>query len=139
MTAPAVTDTTDAVRAMLEPRRVAVVGASARHGSFGERLISEVGRSPAPLEVHLENPRYDLIGDQPCVPSLEAIEGPVDLVLLGVPDAAVEEQLALAARRGDRAAVVYGGLFDVDHPGHSARRDRVAAIARAGGSDWMCG
>jgi len=138
VTAPAVADTTDAVRAMLEPRRVAVVGASARPGSFGERLTFEVGRSPAPLEVHLVNPSYDRIGDQPCVPSLEAIEGPVDLVLLGVPDAAVEEQLALAARRGDRAAVLYGSLFDVDHPGDPVRRDRVAAIARAGGMA-LCG
>jgi acyl-CoA synthetase (NDP forming) len=138
VTGPAVTDTSDAVRAMLEPRRVAVVGASARPGSFGERLVSEVGASPAPLEVHLVNPRYDRIGDRTCVPSLDAIAGPVDLVLLGVPDDAVEEQLALAARRGDRAAVLYGSLFDSDHPGDSARRDRVAAVARAGGMA-LCG
>ena len=138
MSGPAPSGTPDAVRAMLEPGRVAVVGASARHGSFGERLVSEVGRSPAPLEVHLVNPRYDTIGDRPCVPSLEAIGSPVDLVLLGVPDGAVEEQLTLAARRGDRAAVVYGSLVDNDHPGDSARRDRVAAIARTGGMA-LCG
>ncbi len=138
MTAPAGTDTRGAVRAMLEPRRVAVVGASARPGSFGERLVSEVGRSPAPLEVHLVNPRYDTIGGRPCVASLEAIEGPVDLVLLGVSDDAVEEQMAVAARRGDRAAVLYGSLFDRDHPGGTGRRDRVAAIARAGGMA-LCG
>src|SRR5436309_3050254 len=37
--------TTDAVRAMLGARSVAVVGASARPGSFGERLVTAVLRT----------------------------------------------------------------------------------------------
>ncbi len=64
-------------------------------------MISEITRSrPAP--VHLVNPRYRQIAGRPCHGSLADLPGPVDLVLLAVPDRALEEQLALAAQRGDR-------------------------------------
>ena len=90
----------DAVRCMLEPARIAVVGASARPGSFGHRLVTEVSRSQAAIELHLINPHYDEVAGRPCAASLDDIDGPVDLVLLGIPDAAVEQELDRAARRG---------------------------------------
>ena len=71
---------------MLEARSVAIVGASARPGSFGHRMVTEVQRSTAPLDVHLVNPRYAAIDGRPCVASLTRPRDPVDLVLLGVPD-----------------------------------------------------
>ena len=97
---------------MLEARRIALVGASARPGSFGERMVAEVARSPSRPAVHLVNPRYRQIGGHDCVPSLADLPDPVDLVLLGVPDAALEDQLTLAARRGDRSAVIYGSAWE---------------------------
>jgi acetate---CoA ligase (ADP-forming) len=127
-----------AVRAMLEPRRVAVVGGSERPGSFGERLVAELSRSTALLDIQVVNPRYDTVLGLPCVPTLADIDGPVDLVLIGVPDAVVEDQLVLAARRGDRSAVLYGSLFDAEHPIDGGRRDRVASIARSAGMA-LCG
>jgi acyl-CoA synthetase (NDP forming) len=101
-----------AVRAMLEARRIALVGASARPGSFGERMVAEVARSPSRPAVHLVNPRYRQIGGHDCVPSLADLPDSVDLVLLGVPDAALEDQLTLAARRGDKSAVIYGNAWE---------------------------
>ena len=115
-----------AVRAMLEPRSVAVVGASARPGSFGSRLVTEVLRSPSSPVVSLVNPRYGDIAGLRCVPSLADVDGAVDLVLLAVGDASVEEQLALCAARGDRSAVVFGGVV---LPGQRARLASVAAEA----------
>jgi acyl-CoA synthetase (NDP forming) len=110
-----------AVRAMLEARRIALVGASARPGSFGERMVAEVSRSPSRPALHLVNPRYRQIGGHGCVPSLADLPDPVDLVLLGVPDAALESQLAVAAGRGDRAAVIFGNAWEApgapDGPG----------------------
>jgi acyl-CoA synthetase (NDP forming) len=99
---------------MLEPRSVAVVGASDRPGSFGRRMVTEALRSPARPEVHLVHPSYDQVSGLRCSPSLAELP-PVDLVLLGVPDRAVVEQVALASSRGDGAAVVFGsavGLAD---------------------------
>ena len=100
--------TPERVARMLEARSVAVVGASERPGSFGLRLTSEVLRSPARPQVHLVHPRHRSVLDRPCVPSLSDVPDPVDLVLLGVPDRALPDQLALAAKRDDAGAVVFG-------------------------------
>ena len=43
---------------MLEARSVALVGASARPGSLGARMIAEVARSPSRPRTYLVNPRY---------------------------------------------------------------------------------
>ena len=125
-----------AVTAMLEARSIALVGASARPGSLGARMIAEVTRSPSRPRTYLVNPRYADIGGEPCLPSLADISEPVDLVLLAVPDTAVEEQLALAASRADRSAVIFGSAFDA--PGSSGRRDRLAAMAASAGMA-VCG
>ena len=126
------------MRAMLEARRIAVVGASGRPGSFGWRVVSEATASPSVPEVLLVNPRYDEVLGRPCLDSLDDIDGPVDLVLLGVGDHAVEEQIGRAAARGDRSAVVYGSLFEPGDPTSTAIRDRVAATASDAGMA-LCG
>ncbi len=126
-----------ALHAMLEARTVALVGASPRRGSLGQRMAEEVARSPAAPEFYLVNPRHDEIGGRRCYPSLAGLPGPVDLVLLGVPDAALEQQLSLAAARGDRSAVIFGNAVPASGEG-PALRDRLAAIARAARME-LCG
>jgi acetate---CoA ligase (ADP-forming) len=121
---------------MLEARTVALVGASARAGSLGARMIAEVARSPSRPRTYLVNPRYDDIEGTPCLPSLAELPEPVDLVLLAVPDTALEAQLDAAARTLARSAVIFGSAFDL--PGTSGLRDRLAAIARQAGMA-VCG
>jgi acetate---CoA ligase (ADP-forming) len=118
--------------AMLEARSVALVGASPKPGSFGARLVTETRRSTCPLEVHLVNPRYDEVLGSPCLSTLDDIADPVDLVLFGVGDQHVEEQLSIAAARGDRAGVIFGSLFA------DGQRERVAKSARDAGMA-LCG
>jgi acyl-CoA synthetase (NDP forming) len=98
---------------MMSARSVAVVGASERADSFGWRVTTEVLRSPGLERVHLVNPGRDVVLGHPCLPSLSDVPEPVDLVLLGVPDAALAPTLALAAARGDAGAVVYGPAYGV--------------------------
>jgi acyl-CoA synthetase (NDP forming) len=136
---------------MLEARTVALVGASPRAGSFGERMVAEVAKSPAAPRMFLVNPRHDEIGGVRCLRSLADLDAPVDLVLLGVPDAALEEQLGLAAERGDRSAVIFGNAYEAATAdggpdgapaegltGRPALRARLAATARAAGMA-VCG
>src|SRR5215471_11222702 len=147
-----------ALRAMLEARSVAIVGASARPGSFGAKMLAEIGRSAAKPVSYLVNPRYHDIGGRPCYPSLADLPDAVDLVLLGVPDAALEEQLRLAATLGCRSAVIFGNACEaqpapalasladavpamppanVDHARPSLRQ-RLAAAALSAGME-LCG
>ena len=121
---------------MLEARSVALVGASARPGRLGARMIAEVARSPSRPRTYLVNPRYADIGGTPCLPSLSELPEPVDLVLLAVPDSALEHELEVAARTGARSAIIFGSAFDL--PGTSGLRDRLAAIAGQAGMA-VCG
>jgi acyl-CoA synthetase (NDP forming) len=121
---------------MLEARSVALVGASGREGSLGARMIAEVARSPARPRTYLVNPRYTEIDGARCLPALADLPEPVDLALLAVPDSALEEQLAAAARAHARSAVIFGNAFDL--PGTSGLRERLAAIARDAGMA-VCG
>jgi acetate---CoA ligase (ADP-forming) len=122
--------------AMLEARSVALVGASARPGSFGARMVDQMARSPARPRTYLVNPRYTDIGRVPCLPTLADVPEPVDLVLLGVPDSALEDQLVLAARTKARSAVIFGNAFDAE--GTTGLRERLAAIATEAGMP-LCG
>jgi acyl-CoA synthetase (NDP forming) len=125
-------DVTRALHAMLGARSVALVGASPRPGTLGERMVAEIARSPAAPAAYLVNPKYAEIGGVACHPSLADLPGPVDLVLLGVPDAALAGQVELAARRGDRSAVIFGGAHG------DGLRDQIAALARGTGMA-LCG
>ena len=136
MTTPAQTARAPAVTAMLEARSVALVGASARPGSLGARMITEVARSPSRPRTYLVNPRYADIDGTPCLPSLAELPEPVDLALLAVPDSALEAQLGAAARSQARSAVIFGSAFDL--PGTSGLRGRLAAIAARAGMA-VCG
>jgi acetate---CoA ligase (ADP-forming) len=116
---------------MLTARSVVLVGASGRTDSLGARMIDEVGRS-RDRRVELVNPRYAEIGGRPCHASLRAVERPLDLALLAVPDHALEGQLREAAESGVRSAVIFGGA-------HGAQlRDRLRKIASDAGMA-VCG
>ena len=119
--------TRDPLRVMLEARSVALVGASPRPGSLGNRMIAEVAKSPSSPLTYLVNPRYATIGPDKSYPGLAALPGPVDLALLAVPDAALEEQVKVCADATARSVVIFGSAFDSgDSPG---LRERIAAIA----------
>ena len=113
---------------MLGARSMAVVGASARPDSFGARMVLEAQRGSA--RVQLVNPRYDRIGELSCAPSLADLDEPVDVVLLGVPDPALVEQLELAAAVGARSAVLFGSAHGL--------REKIAATAASAGMA-LCG
>jgi acyl-CoA synthetase (NDP forming) len=121
---------------MLAPRSIAVVGASPRPGSFGERMATEVARSAA--AVHFVNPGYDEIAGRPCHASLDQLPEPVDLVLLGVGDASLEAELKRAAARGDRSAVIFGNAYEPVVDGVPSLRQRLASTAREAGMA-LCG
>jgi acyl-CoA synthetase (NDP forming) len=129
---------------MLEAGSVALVGASARPGSLGARMVEEVAKSPSRPRTYLVNPRYAEIGGVRCYPSLADLPEPADLALLAVPDAALEEQVRAAGVSGVRSAVIFGSAVDppaADLAGQRTGpdlRERVAAVARDAGMA-VCG
>jgi acyl-CoA synthetase (NDP forming) len=125
--------------AMLEARSVAVVGASARPGSFGEQLLAQLLQGGFQGAVHPVNPRYPEVLGLPCHRSLAEVPGPVDLAVLGVPNAALEGQLAAAAAGGIPAAVIFASCQDPEPAAQGPPLvERLRRIARDAGMA-VCG
>jgi acetyltransferase len=82
-------DTPTTLSSLLSPRSIAIVGASddpARPGHETLKALIAMGYQGA---VYPINPKYPELLGKPCFPSLDAVPGPVDLVVIAVPAAAV--------------------------------------------------
>lgn len=112
-----------AVATLLNPRSVAVVGASADATRTGGRPVAYLLKHGYAGAIYPVNPRVDRIGALPCFPSVAALPQAPDvaLVLLGA-DRAAEAVRALAAR-GTVAAIVLAGGYGEAGP-EGARRQR---------------
>jgi acetyltransferase len=118
---------------LLSPRSIAIVGASddpARPGHETLKALTTLGYQG---EVYPINPKYSELLGWPCYPSLDALPGPVDLVVVAVPAAAVPGVIEQAARRQARMAVVMSGGFRETGDAGAALQDTVVATARAAG------
>ncbi|HYT30472.1 MAG TPA: CoA-binding protein, partial [Actinomycetota bacterium] len=124
--------------AMLEARSVAVVGASARPGSFGETMMLELGRGAFDGRVHPVNPRYEDVLGRRCHPSLANLPEAADHVMLGVPNDRLEEQLRAAADAGARSATIFASGYEPAEPGVPTLIERLTDVARQAGMA-ICG
>lgn len=117
---------------LLNPRSIAIVGASARPGSFGERTQRNLAGFAGRL--HLVNARYDRLGDLPCYPSVAALPEAPDLAVVAAPMEAVEGVVRDCVAAGVGAAVVYAaGFAETGRPERIALQNRIADTAREGG------
>jgi acetate---CoA ligase (ADP-forming) len=123
---------------MLEARSVAVVGASVREGSVGNQSVVELVEGGFDGRIVPVNPKYDEILGLPCVASVAEIAEPVDLVILAVSNALLEEQLRLAADAGAGSAVIFASAYEEPRDGVPPLTERLAAIARDAGMA-ICG
>ena len=117
---------------LIEPRSVAVIGASERKGSFGARVIDNLAAFDG--RVHLVNARYQAIGGRPCYPDLSALPEVPDCVFIAVAREAAEPIVAQCAAAGvGGAVVVASGYTETAKPDRIAEQQRLGAIARQSG------
>jgi acetate---CoA ligase (ADP-forming) len=126
-----------AVRRMLEPRSVAVVGASIKAGSLGASMMAELRRGGFEGAVYPVNPSYDEVDGYSCYPSIGEVPAPVDLAILGVSNARIEQALTDAADAGAGSAVTFSSLYEEPGEGPDLRA-RLREIAVSHGMP-MCG
>lgn len=105
---------THSLDTLLEPRSIAVIGASDRKGSPGRALARSVLDSDYEGRVHLVNPRKPRVLGRACLASLRAIEGDVDLALVTVPENILIPTLKACAAKGIPTAIVYSGIKATD-------------------------
>ena len=96
---------------MLEPRSVAVIGASDQPGNLGGRAVMLLRKFGYPGDVWPVNPKRDSVAGVRCYSALDALPRPADLAVI-----AVSAERTLAAVRdcvgaGIRNGVVWAGGF----------------------------
>jgi len=122
---------------MLEPRSVAVVGASIKQGSLGASMMRELRRGGFEGSVYPVNPGYDDVDGYRCYPSIGEVPEPVDLAILGVANARIEQALSDAVAAGAGSAVTFSSLHEEPGDGPDLKQ-RLRAIAVEHGMP-MCG
>jgi acyl-CoA synthetase (NDP forming) len=97
--------TPDRLREFFRPRSVALVGASDGSG-WGRFIVDSLGTAGFTGALRMVHPTRPTAFDLPTVPSLRALDEPVDLAYVLAPTRAVEGVLDDAAAAGIRNAIV---------------------------------
>ncbi|MGA8747068.1 MAG: GNAT family N-acetyltransferase [Solirubrobacterales bacterium] len=122
-----------AVRHFLEPRTVAVVGASRRRGTVGGEIFHNLLASGFDGVVHPVNPATDVVQSVRAYRCLAEVPGEVELAVIAVPAEAV---LAVARECGAKevraVAVISAGFAETGPRGGERQRELVEICRGAG-------
>jgi acetate---CoA ligase (ADP-forming) len=117
------------LRRLIDPRVVAVVGASETPGSFGQRTLANM--SVFDGKVYAVNPKYQKLFERPCVPTIADLPEVPDCVILCVARPMVEEMIEAAGTIMAGGAIVYAsGFSETGKPDRIEAQDRLIATAR---------
>jgi len=117
---------------LLNPRSIAIVGASPRPGSFGERMLANLAEYDG--RIHLVNAKYAELDGRRCYPSLEALPESPDCVAITVPREAAEAVVEEAVRMRAGGVILFAsGYAETGKPERRAQQERLGAIARERG------
>ena len=117
---------------LLHPQSVAVIGASTRAGSFGERVLHNLRHYGG--RYYPVNARYETIGEHTCYPNVRDLPEVVDCAVITAAREAVEEIVLDCARAGVGGAIIFAsGYSETGKDERIAQQERLAAIARDSG------
>jgi acetate---CoA ligase (ADP-forming) len=119
----------DRLRAFFRPRSIALVGASDSSG-WSRFIIDSLRTAGFTGALHMVHPKRPTAFDQPTVPSLRALDSPVDLAYVLAPTRAVEGVLEDAAAAGIRNAIVLASGYG-DGGGEEGRALERRLVERA--------
>ncbi len=115
------------------PRSIAIVGASDDPRRIGGRPLSFMINKRFEGEIYPVNSKRDKVQGLRSYPSLEAISGELDFVLVAVPAEDVTSVLRQAAAKKAKTALIFSsGFAEVGDKG-AAMQQEIAAIARETG------
>lgn len=125
---------TDAIRRLLTPKSIAVLGASRSTEGPSGFLLGALRAWGYPGELHLVNPGGYEIDGRPSIRSAADLPEGVDLALVLVPAHAVVASVEECAGRGIGAAVIFSAGFGDDRdPAGPARQAALAQIVERTG------
>ncbi|OEJ61699.1 CoA-binding protein [Streptomyces agglomeratus] len=115
------------MRRLMQPRSVAVVGASNEAGKIGNSVIRNLVDGGFPGEIHPVNPRADDIVGRKAYKSVTDVPGEVDVAVFAIPAKFVAAALEEVGRKGIPNAVLIPSGFA--ETGEHALQAEIVAIA----------
>ncbi|MFE3769623.1 acetate--CoA ligase family protein [Streptomyces sp. NPDC059122] len=119
-----------AMRRLMRPRSVAVVGASGTPGKIGHSVLRNLLDGGFPGEIHPVHPTADDILGRKAYRSVLDVPGEVDVAVFAIPAPRVPAALEEAGRKGVPNAVLIPSGFA--ETGEHALQERIVAI----GAEW---
>lgn len=118
-----------------EPKSIAVAGASADPEKLGSIIFSNLlanrRRGTLKARVFALNPSYESIGDEPCYPTIGALPGVPELLVVAVPARQTLGLVRSAGTAGVKAVIlIAGGYAEV---GNEREEREIREVARRSG------
>lgn len=121
----------DGLRYLLEPRSVAIVGASSEIQKVGGAISRNALSGSYRGRIYLVNPRRKFILGHRVYPDLASVPGDLDLVEIVVPAEAVPEVMIQAGEKGVKAAIIVSAGFA--ETGNIELQNKVRSLAESMG------
>ncbi len=126
-------DRIHAVKQMIHPRSIAIIGASADFSKVNGRPFKHLLDKGYTGRILPVNPKYTEIAGLPCYPSIESLPKPVDLAIVALPARDVIACIESLGRCGVRAAVIFSsGFGEMGAEGKALEQDLAERAAAAG-------
>jgi len=121
------------LRAFLKPRSIAVIGASRKQGTIGNKLFRNILHQEFTGVLYPVNPSAEVVASVKAYPSVLDIPGEVDLAVVIVPAETVHQVVEQCGRKGVRGIVIISAGFGESGAEGMDRQERVLETARSYG------
>ncbi|MBA4370391.1 MAG: acetyl-CoA synthetase [Coriobacteriaceae bacterium] len=115
------------MRTLLDPKTIALIGATAREGAIGRTILENLRRSSDRTIIPV-NPKHSSVLGLKTRPSIGAVHEHVDLAVVATPAATVPEVLEECAKAGVHGAIVISAGFGETGKTGQALENKVRKI-----------
>ena len=122
-----------AVKSFLEPKSVAVIGASRRRGTVGAEILRNLLTSEFEGVVYAVNPQADVVQSLPAYNTVSEIPAEIELGVVVVPAERVADVARDCANAGVRALLVISAGFAEAGDEGVARQEELLDVCRGAG------
>jgi acyl-CoA synthetase (NDP forming) len=122
---------------LLNPKSVAVIGASQKEDSYGHMTISQVRRSGFQGPVYAVNPNYDDVIGYPCVSAIAETPEPVEHAVMVVANSRIEAAIAEVIRAGVKSITLMASGY-LEGDSEPKLTERITDMANEAGL-LICG
>lgn len=117
-----------AMRRIMQPDAVAVIGASAEEGKIGNSVMKNLINGGYQGQIYPINPKADEILGKKCYPSVKDIPGPVDIAIFAIPAKFVAQALVEVGEKKIPGAILIPSGFA--ETGNVELQQEMLSVAR---------